>query len=807
MHIKPENLPAKLRETGLFCGWRYETRPGSEKPTKVPYDPKTGNRAKSTDPATFASLDTALTFDGDGVGVGIFGDLGAIDIDHCIDDAGAISPMAMDIMSTMNTYIEYSPSGNGLRILFTAEGFQYDRCKYYINNQKLGLEVYIAGCTNKYVTVTGDALAPGYDLEERGAELAAVLERYMVRPTEKAPAPLSVAPSAPVELDDLTLIEKAKQGKNGAAFTALWAGNTTGYKSQSEADLALCNALAWWTNGDAARVDRLFRMSGLMREKWDRKQSGSTYGAITVQSAVNSTRGGYNPATYTGEGYALDWDGSRDTGAAPVPRPEQSLKPPDYSDAGNAVVFSSLYREDLIYVDALGWLWWNGRRWERDDHMALAWAVALSGRMLREALSVHKAALVKHAEAQAKYAETGAEEDGEAVNKAKEEISKAKAFLKHAQGLRRAGSLNNMQTLSIPTLVIKAEKLDANPFDLNTPAGIVNLTTGELRPHDRLAYCSQITEAAPGDKGKDVWASFLETITCGDGSVQGFLQMVAGMALIGTVYQEGIVIAHGGGRNGKSTFFNALGQVLGDYAGTMDIATLTTERGNRGASLATLRGKRLVVAGELEEHQRLSVATLKKVASTDKLTIEEKYKQPETVKQTHTLVLFTNHLPRVGSTDGGTWRRLIVVPFNATIPPGKGVQNYAEVLARDAGPAILSWAIEGAVNFVRNGFKLDIPDTVAEATEEYRQREDWLANFINERCVLEPNARVQDKDLFLAYRQWAQDSGEFARRKTDFATAMETAGYSAIYPKNKKTWIGLRIDYAQSYENPYSATG
>ena len=302
-----------------------------------------------------------------------------------------------------------------------------------------------------------------------------------------------------------------------------------------------------------------------------------------------------------------------------------------------------------------------------------------------------------------------------------------------------------------------------------------------------------------------MWESFLDTVTCNDGGLKGFLQMVAGMAFIGSVYQEGIVIACGGGRNGKSTTFNAIGEALGDYAGTIDIKTITTDRANKGASLATLRGKRLVITGELEEHQRLSVATLKQVASTDKLTIEEKYKQPETVKQSHTLILFTNHLPRVGSTDSGTWRRLIVVPFNAVIQPGAGVQNYGEVLAKECGGAILAWGIEGAVNFVRNGFKLDIPDAVAEATEEYRQREDWLTNFINERCIRDPNAREGARALYLEYKAWAQDGGEFVRRESDFAAAMEKAGFQKVFPKNKSTWLGLRIDYGASYPNACDA--
>ena len=370
----------------------------------------------------------------------------------------------------------------------------------------------------------------------------------------------------------------------------------------------------------------------------------------------------------------------------------------------------------------------------------------------------------------------------------------AKMFWRHAQRLRSASQLNNMMELSKPYLLLKAGCLDANPFDLNAPAGIVDLTTGKLRPHDRKAYCSRITNASPGEKGAEMWENFLATVTCGDGSVQGFLQMAAGMALIGAIYQEGILIAYGGGRNGKSTFFNALGEVLGDYSGSVDIRTLTTERANRGASLATLRGKRLVVTGELEEHQRLSVSTLKQIGSTDKLNIEEKYKQPESVRQSHTLVLFTNHLPRVGSTDNGTWRRLTVVPFQAVIPERDGIQNYAEVLARDAGEAILSWAIEGAGNFIRNGCKLDIPESVEEATDAYRQREDWLNSFLDERCVRDEKARTAARALYLEYRSWASDSGEFVRRENDFSAAMEGMGFRKVKISGKPTYKGISID-------------
>ena len=126
--VAVRNLPAALREKGLFCCWRYEERNG--KRTKVPYNPRTGGRAQSTNPSTFAPLAVALDAmergGYDGIGVGIFGALGAIDIDHCISDAGELSPMAADIVGMTDAYTETSPSGRGLRILFTVpDGFQY----------------------------------------------------------------------------------------------------------------------------------------------------------------------------------------------------------------------------------------------------------------------------------------------------------------------------------------------------------------------------------------------------------------------------------------------------------------------------------------------------------------------------------------------------------------------------------------------------------------------------------------------------------------------------------------------------------
>lgn len=177
--------------------------------------------------------------------------------------------------------------------------------------------------------------------------------------------------------------------------------------------------------------------------------------------------------------------------------------------------------------------------------------------------------------------------------------------------------------------------------------------------------------------------------------------------------------------------------------------------------------------------------------------MEEKYKQPEIIKPSHTLFLFTNHLPRVGSTDLGTWRRILNVPFNAVIDPEQSVQNFGDILEKNAGGAILAWAVEGARRFAENGFHLVIPQCVKDATEEYRRSESWLENFIEECCDIDPNARIQASVLYAEYKIWAENAGERARTEKEFAAEMDRLGYLYVKPQRRKHYIGLKLRLAE----------
>ena len=275
-----ELVPTSLKKCGLFCLWKYEPDKNG-RITKVPYSIR-GYRANPARKADYADWQLALEHlaDYDGIGVGVFDRLSMIDIDRCVFQDGSLSEMAEDIVSLMDSYTEISPSGTGLRIIFYADAEDYDRDRFYINNQSKGLEVYVADVTKKYCTVTGKRIY-GHEIEERSRQLLTVLEKYMERPLQRnKKAELSVPGSY---LSDESVIAKAKSAENGTGFTALWNGEIPEGKSHSEADMALACRLVFWCGGDLEQVDRLMRKSGLYRPKWDRAQSGSTYGLLTME--------------------------------------------------------------------------------------------------------------------------------------------------------------------------------------------------------------------------------------------------------------------------------------------------------------------------------------------------------------------------------------------------------------------------------------------------------------------------------------------------------------------------------------------
>lgn len=214
-------------------------------------------------------------------------------------------------------------------------------------------------------------------------------------------------------------------------------------------------------------------------------------------------------------------------------------------------------------------------------------------------------------------------------------------------------------------------------------------------------FITKQTGVDMSNDGEEIRQTALDTFFCGDRELVDYVQQIVGLSAIGKVYTEALIIAYGEGKNGKSTFWNTISKVLGTYSGNMSSDVLTTGKSrNIKPEMAELKGKRLVIASKTEDGQRLSSASIKQLCSTDEIYAEKKYKDPFSFTPSHTLVLYTNHLPKVGEIDKGTWRRLIVIPFDAKISTNDDIKNYADYLFENAGGAILKWIVEGSKKII-----------------------------------------------------------------------------------------------------------
>lgn len=467
---------------------------------------------------------------------------------------------------------------------------------------------------------------------------------------------------------------------------------------------------------------------------------------------------------------------------------EERLEPLDYSDVGQATVFTERYGDRVLYSEATSWMVYDSGVWTESENKARGLVQEMTGLQLKEArIMVSSAQTAENA---------AAENDNDADRQcAKSDLDHAKNYRAFVLKYRNTSRISNTLTEAAPGLEVGVDLLDADAFMLNTPAGTVDLRTGELLPHDPKNYCTKMTAVSPSTEGAELWAAFLERITCGDKALAEYHQLTSGMEAVGKVFCENLVIAHGIGGNGKSTYYNAKALTLGDYAGSLSAETLTVNcRKNKSPEYAELRGKRLVIAAELEEGMRLDTAVVKKLCSTDPIYAEKKYKDPFSFIPSHTTVLYTNHLPKVGTTDKGTWDRLVVVPFKASIRGGEDdVKNYAEYLLERAGGAILSWIIEGARKFIAANYRIEPPECVKNAVAEYRADNDWLKNFIEDRCEVGRAYREKSGELYAEYRSYCLSTGDYTRSAADLKAALTGAGYESKRAKEGVLIYGLRI--------------
>ncbi len=459
--------------------------------------------------------------------------------------------------------------------------------------------------------------------------------------------------------------------------------------------------------------------------------------------------------------------------------PLKSFIPTDYSDVGQGALLARAYNHCLCYCEGIGWLVYENGIWTPSDIAAQGYSQKLTDLQLQEANLLIQSAF----------------------NSSKQSILNEKDYLTYAKSRRSSAKIASTLKEATPLLSINTATLDSDPLLLNTPDGEVHLGTGEMTSHEPSHYITHMTKTAPSDEGSELWNNFILQVTCGNEEVADFLQQLAGMFAIGKVYEERLIIAVGSGGNGKSTFFNAIQDVLGDYSGTIrsELMIASNDSGKK-FEYARLRGKRFIIAEELEEGKQLDTAAVKHLCSTGDINAQFKGKDIFTFKPSHSTVLCTNHMPAVKAFDDGTWDRLVVIPFRGRFRNQETeIKNYGAYLVENCGGAILKWIIEGAQIYINNDYKLIIPEEIKTAVTQYQKDNDCLSDFFEARLCFGSGESASGSELYSEYENYCQCEGIHAQPQTVVLPRIaEQPGVKKTRTSKATRYLGVGVNKPES---------
>jgi putative DNA primase/helicase len=749
---------ADLADVPQWVAWRNEERGG--KTTKVPYFAQ-GRKAEADDPSTWLVHDDAVMVaqtivNGTGGGVGIeLGQCGeywlaGVDFDSCRDaNTGEITPWAQAVMNRIDTYVEISPSGTGvkayLRIdpaeiepLRTIMGTQHGRQFKRANGSGAhppAIEFYTS---NRYFATTWQGLGD-------------------------APAELRVIP-----LDDLRwLIEvagpelsgkaKAEQAKTGDSDSILDRLNTAATNNRS-VGTALRHAS---TMHGGSRSEGAFGLGGALR------RAGWSFVDMKAALLACPATSGWAAENASDDRQFIRIWGRIDNKPPPPPNTAPDVgRPPEFTDEALALRFAALHKDRLRYVANWGrWLIWDGAVWRSDNTLQ---AFDLSRAICRQAAGECNEPRVAVAIASAKTVA--------AVERL------AKADRRHAATV---------------------DQWDADPWLLNTPGGVVDLLTGQMRDHRPDDYMTNITAVSPGGDCP-LWDKFLARITNDDRDLQAFLYRFTGYGLTGITDEHAMAFGYGTGSNGKGVFLNTMTNIMGGYAVVAPMETFTASQGDRHSTdLAMLRGARLVAAQETEEGRRWAESRIKALTGGDPITARFMRQDFFTFTPQFKLFIAGNHKPGLRSINEAIRRRLNLIPFIVTILAAERDPKLAEKLQAE-WPGILKRMIIGCLDWQRQG--LAAPESVTTATGDYLEAEDTIGQWIAECCIVTGQI-IGDRppvtrplysttaQLFDSWKAWAEKAGEFVPSMKRFSQTIHGRGFVPKRQdgKGKSGFLGIEV--------------
>ena len=754
-----KHIPYELKELNNWCVFKVEqTETG--RMTKRPYNPLNHQLARSNDPNTWVSFDEAVTNSDEYDGIGFFFTEPYVGID--IDDVRQeveefkldedVDNIVSEFITTLESYAEISPSGNGIHIIVKGELPAKGR-------RRGNVEIYDKG---RFFTMTGNHIG-GYNhiTDDSDYNRLGFLHSKYVKPKEVERIE-NETKGFGNDVEPTDLIDLAKKSKNGQRFTILFEGGWEQfYDSQSEADMALANDLAFWTARDPQKMDQMFRMSNLMRDKWDTKRGATTYGELTIDKAIEGCQNEFVPSSDEPLFFVEDMD------TKPVKTNNNKFF--TYDDTGNAERIVEHFGDNILYnYSRKSWMFYKNGIWNFDT----------TGRM--KVIADRISEIIKR---EPVFFD---EESDESESKAKA------ARTKHYKDSRSKSKKENMLTEAQHLLPATQEDFDTDKYLFNVQNGYLDLRTGQLHDHDKTKMFTRISEAEyTSNSDAPNWEKFLWDISCGRPEWINYLQKALGYALSGSTKEQKMFVFLGNGRNGKSALLNVINKIMGDYAMNITPKALMAQNKDNGPTpeIAKLVGARVVTTTEPNEGDRFDEGLVKQITGGDKVSARFLNQNDFEYTPQFKIFMATNHKPYIRGRDEGIWRRMVVIPFDLHIEK-KDIDYDLEKRMFEELPAILQWFIDGYIKYQREGLKE--PECIAEQRDEYRTEMDSITAFIEDTCIVSENSRVGASHLYKAYVKWQKENNQYQMSNTKFGMEMSQR-FKKIKSNGRNTYLGITL--------------
>lgn len=756
----------QLKALPIWINWMYEQREG--KTTKVPLNPNIKNScAKTNDASTWGSFDDALSnAQNYGVGIGVMFAtiddgfvLAGIDIDaHNVDS----NPLTNEILEMFaETYIETSPSGKGYHILFIIRvddiismmGGTWDKNRYYMHNPKNDIECYVAGVTNRYFTYTEKTINnnPLVDMTDA---FSFFLEKYMRKSDckkDKAGNTLSVSETSfpkpqkqPFNnIDDI--LDKARHAQNGSKFSALFdRGDTSDYDGDdSAADMALCNMLAWWLQGNPDVIDTAFRKSKLFRKKWENRED---YRRATINKAIAQCNGKYY--TESGEWKPSSSNGLTDAKYYPFVTYDKNGTPTGVSATRLAKFFRE--NENFYFIKTNG------------DKPSCLFYDCENGVYKIIDKNLFLGEIKKHIEA---------------VD----------------DNLVKSSVLDETYKLLLTDRErISTDCLNRNQDIINFKNGVLKLSTMELLPHSPEYLCTIQIPCNYNPQAGDcpIFKDYLKTLSNGEKTIGILLWEYLGLAIsniIGSRTKSALFL-YGASNTGKSKYIEFIHRLIG----TENFASVELKNLEERFGTFPLLGKRVAGCGEMGEASIKELTTFKKITGGDLMAFEQKGRDIISAHYNGVLLFASNVLPKFGGDKGKhVYDRMIIVPCENVIPKDVRDDQIVDKFYAER-EAIIAKAVVHLCSFIKRGCNFDEPKICQKMREQYKLDNNPILRFINDCTVSRDKADhnlITTRDqMYRAYCRYADDNNFKISNRQEFRKALAQNGIIDLKLRNNRCY-------------------